>query len=149
MKKAKFKFGGWLMKAIFLASLLIFYHGQVYANASIVNSTKKIATDNINKVKSSATELVEELKAIKDDFSKASENASDIWKDGGDAASESLSKLNETFEKIKKMDVDGLKKMDLESLKKTVDELKSSVQGESDAAKSIRTHLGNLESKTA
>lgn len=149
MKKARFNFSGWLSKVFFLATLLLFFHGQVHATGSIVNSTKNIVTDNLNQVKNSATAVIEELQAMSDDLTKAANNVSEIWKGGGDAATQSIDKLKESFKNIKKMDVDGLKKMDLDGLKSTIESLKSNIQGESEIAKSLKTHLDNLESKTA
>lgn len=149
MKKAGFNFSGRLFRAVLWASLILVSHGQLHAAGSIVNSTKNIATDNINKVKTSTNAVIEELQSMRDDLTKATENASDIWKDGGDAVNESFDKLSESLKEIKKMDVDGLKNMDLNSLKSTIEDLKSKVQGESEIARNMRTHLDNLESKTA
>ncbi len=149
MKKARFNFFGWLPKAFLLASLLLFTHGQIHATRSIVNSTKNIVTDNLNNVKNSANAVLEELQALKDDISKAADGASDIWSGGGDAAGQSVDALKETIHNLKSMDTDALKKMDLDGLKSTINELKSKIQGESATAKSIKSHLDNIETKTA
>lgn len=147
MKKANINLT--LLKAFLVVSLLSLFHGQIHATGSIVNSTKNIATDNINKVKASTNAVIDELESLRDDLTKAADNAGDIWKDGGDGVNESYDKLKESLQNIKKLDVDGLKNMDLSDLKSTISDLKSKVQGESEIAKSVRSHLDNLESKTA
>ena len=78
MKKAIFKFD-WLTKVALFLTLLLFCNGQAFAGRSIVSSSQKIAKDNVNKVKDSALDLLDEFKTIRDELANA---PSDIMNEG-------------------------------------------------------------------
>lgn len=145
MKKAIFKFD-WLTKAALFLTLLLFCNGQAFAGRSIVSSSQKIAKDNVNKVKDSALDLLDEFKTIRDELANA---PSDIMNEGKNAASQSLDQLNNTIKSIQNLNVDDLKKMDLNSLKGMISDLKNNVTGNSETATRLRNHFNTLEDKTA
>ncbi len=149
MKRERFNFIGWLAKALLLAALVLFSDGQVHAAKNIVNSTKNIADDNVKRVKNSAKDLLDELEGLGEDIEKMADTGSEMFKEGGSTWSNSVDALQESLQKIRKLDVSGLKDLDLDDIKQNISNLKNSFNEESEAGKSIKTRISNIESKTA
>lgn len=142
MKKVKLKFE-WLTKAFLVATLLMFCNGQTFAAQSIVQSTQNIVTDNLKKVKDSALDIVDELKAIKDEIQNM---PSQFAQGGQSAANQALDKLNNIVNDIQNLNVEGLKNYNLDDVKEILNDLKKNVDGE---VGSLKTHISNLEDKTS